>query len=159
MVLELGGGTGVVTERLIEAGCPEERLIVVEREPALAKVLRWRFGDARIVEADACAIGKVLTELGVLQLAAVISSLPIKWFPVESQRAVVRPCLDRLGEGGAFLQLTNALVSPLAMEPLELRGREIARIWAQFPPVQIWRYERADTKGAMRDDAGRGRAP
>lgn len=146
-VLELGGGTGVVTRSLIEAGCEPERLIVVEREPALAEILRARYGKARVVQSDACVIDAILRKLGVTELAAVISSLPIKWFPLESQRAVIEPCFDRLGEDGLFLQLTNALVSPLAMAPLGLRGTEIARVWTQFPPVQIWRY--------WRNEAGR----
>lgn len=151
-VLELGGRTGVVTRSLIDAGCSPERLIVVEREPALADILRRRFGRARIIEGDACAIGVLLAELGVQQLAAVISSLPIKWFPLASQRAVVEPCFDLLGEGGIFLQLTNALVSPLAMRSLGLRGTEVTRVWTQFPPVQIWRYQRGT---AMRDGNGK----
>lgn len=141
-VLELGGGTGVVTRGLIDAGCPPDRLIVIEREPALAEILRRRFGQTRIVEGDACAIASIMAELRVARLAAVVSSLPIKWFPVERQRDVVGPCFDLLGADGMFLQLTNALVSPLAMGPLGLGGTEIARIWTQFPPVQIWRYWR-----------------
>ena len=141
-VLELGGGTGVVTRGLLEAGCAPERLIVIEREPALADILRQRFDAVRVIEGDACAIRSILAELGIDQLAAVISSLPIKWFPVESQRAVVDPCFDLLGEDGMFLQLTNALVSPLATRQLGLHGTEVARVWTQFPPVQIWRYER-----------------
>ena len=141
-VLELGGGTGVVTRGLLEAGCAPERLVVIEREPALADILRRRYSEARVIEGDACAIRSILAKLGVMQLAAVISSLPIKWFPVESQRAVVEPCFDLLGEDGMFLQLTNALVSPLAMRQLGLHGTEVARVWTQFPPVQIWRYHR-----------------
>ncbi len=150
-VLELGGGTGVVTKSLLEAGCPPERLIVVEREPALAQILRHRFSQAKIVEGDACAAAAILAERGITRLAAVVSSLPIKWFPLESQRAVVAPCLDLLGEGGGFLQLTNALVSPLPMAQLGLEGSEIARIWTQFPPVQIWRYARASARSATGD--------
>src|SRR5579864_197370 len=143
-VLELGGGTGVVTRGLIEAGCPPDRLIVIEREPEMADILRRRFDRSRVIEGDACAIGSLLAELGVQQLAAVISSLPIKWFPLESQRAVVEPCFDLLGLDGIFLQLTNALVSPLPMRPLGLSGTEVARVWTQFPPVQIWRYQRGN---------------
>jgi phosphatidylethanolamine/phosphatidyl-N-methylethanolamine N-methyltransferase len=142
-----GAGTGVVIAALLAAGCAPERLIVVEREAALAAVLRARF-TCRIVEGDACAIGAILDGLGVTQLAGIVSSLPIKWFPVESQRAVVLPCLDRAGTEGSFLQLTNALVSPVAMAPLGLEGEEIVRVWAQFPPVQIWRYRRAAEKVA-----------
>lgn len=143
-ILELGGGTGAVTESLLEAGCPPERLIVVERETAMAALLRRRFDKSRVVEADACQIGDVLAGLGVTRLAAIVSSLPIKWFPIAGQRSVIWPCLDLAGEGGSFLQLTNAMVSPVAMTALGLSGNEIARVWSQFPPVQIWRYRRTD---------------
>jgi phosphatidylethanolamine/phosphatidyl-N-methylethanolamine N-methyltransferase len=148
MVLELGGGTGAVTVSLVEAGCSPERLIVIEREAALAALLRRRFAGCRVIEADACAIGTILAALGVTRLAAIVSSLPIKWFPIASQRAVIGPCLDLAGAGGSFLQLTNALVSPVAMTALDLSGDEIARIWSQFPPVQIWRYRRVTRDGA-----------
>jgi phosphatidylethanolamine/phosphatidyl-N-methylethanolamine N-methyltransferase len=142
MILELGGGTGAVTASLLEAGCSPERLIVVEREAALAAMLRRRFERLQIVEADACTIDSVLAERGITKLAAVVSSLPIKWFPIASQRTVIAPCLDLAGEDGSFVQLTNALVSPVAMSALDLDGIEVARVWSQFPPVQIWRYRR-----------------
>jgi phosphatidylethanolamine/phosphatidyl-N-methylethanolamine N-methyltransferase len=142
VILELGGGTGAVTASLLEAGCAPERLIVVEREAALAAMLRRRFERLQILEADACAIDGILAERGITKLAAIVSSLPIKWFPIASQRAVIAPCLDRAGEEGGFVQLTNALVSPVAMSALDLDGSEIARVWSQFPPVQIWRYRR-----------------
>lgn len=143
-ILELGGGTGAVTESLLAAGCSPERLIVVEREVAMVAMLRRRFDKVRVVEGNACAIGTILAELGVMRLAAVVSSLPIKWFPIAGQRAVIMPCLDLAGESGCFLQLTNAMVSPVAMNALGLTGSEVARVWSQFPPVQIWRYQRAD---------------
>src|SRR5258708_31840629 len=46
-VLELGGGTGMVPRRVLEAGCPPARLIVGERGPALAAVLRRRLPPTR----------------------------------------------------------------------------------------------------------------
>ena len=142
MILELGGGTGPVTASLLEAGCAPERLIVVEREAALAAMLRQRLDRLQIVESDACAIAEILAERGITKLAAIVSSLPIKWFPIASQRAVIAPSLALVGEGGSFIQLTNALVSPVALDALDLEGSEIARVWSQFPPVQIWRYRR-----------------
>ena len=51
MVLELGGGTGAVTASLLDTGCAPDRLIVVEREPALAATLRRRFKKLEIVQA------------------------------------------------------------------------------------------------------------
>jgi phospholipid N-methyltransferase len=81
-----------------------------------------------------------LTRFGVGQLSAVVSSLPIKWFPRDAQRAVLRPCFARLGLDGRFLQLTNAFSSPLPIEQLGLDGREAARVWRNLPPAQIWSY-------------------
>ena len=143
IVLELGGGTGSLTHGLLASGCPPERLISIEREPALAALLRRRFPAIRVIEGDAVALRQLLDANGARRLAGVVSSLPIKWFPLAHQRAVVDACFDRLGEGGPFLQLTNALVSPLPMKRLGLEGRQFARVWTHLPPVQIWRYGRA----------------
>ena len=53
LVVEIGGGTGVLTAALAEAGA---RVLAVERDPVLAAGLRARFGRSgavRIVEGDA----------------------------------------------------------------------------------------------------------
>jgi phosphatidylethanolamine/phosphatidyl-N-methylethanolamine N-methyltransferase len=136
-------GTGSLTHGLLASGCPPERLISIEREPGLAALLRRRFPSVRVIEGDAASLGALLASCGAGRLAGVVSSLPIKWFPFAAQRAVVDSCFDRLGEDCPFLQLTNALVSPLPMTRLGLGGKEFARVWTHLPPVQIWRYWRA----------------
>lgn len=142
-ILELGGGTGALTNGLLEAGCRPESLVVVEQEAALAAALRRRFPQVRVVEEDACAIGRVLDQLRIASLVAVVSSLPIKWFDLAAQRAIVEACFARMPADGVFLQLTNALVSPLPIRALGIEGVQVARLWGHFPPVQIWRYRRA----------------
>ena len=139
-VLELGAGTGSLTEGLLRAGCPPERLIAVEREPPLARVLRRAFPKVTVLEADATRIGEALHAQGVAELATVVSSLPIKWFPAEAQRAVLLPCLDRLGPRGCFLQVTNGFASPVAIDNLGIAGQEARRVWRNLPPAQIWAY-------------------
>jgi phosphatidylethanolamine/phosphatidyl-N-methylethanolamine N-methyltransferase len=148
IVLELGGGTGALTSGLLEAGCRPEALVVVEREAALAAALRRRFPRVQVVEADACEISRVLDELGITALSGVVSSLPIKWFDPAGQRAIIEACFARMPASGVFLQVTNALVSPLPMRPLGLEGVQVARLWNHFPPVQIWRYRQAARPGA-----------
>ena len=140
-VLELGAGTGSLTRGLIRAGCPPQRIIALEREPRLAAVLRREFPAMAVIEDDATRIGDHLSTRAN-RLCAAISSLPIKWFSPQQQQAVVAPCLDRLGPGGAFLQLTNAFASPLAVDQLGLTGREIARVWRNLLPTQLWSYAR-----------------
>src|SRR5271157_2493340 len=138
-ILELGAGTGSLTRGLIRAGCPPERIIALEREPPLVAVLQREFPAMRVIKGDATRIGEYLAGR-VEGLAAVFSSLPIKWFSPEAQYAVVRPCLDLLGPGGRFLQITNAFSSPLRVDRLGIAGREIDRVWLNLLPTQIWSY-------------------
>jgi phosphatidylethanolamine/phosphatidyl-N-methylethanolamine N-methyltransferase len=138
-ILELGAGTGSLTQGLVRAGCPPGRIIALEREPPLVAVLRRQFPAMTVIEGDATRVGHYLAG-SVERLAGVVSSLPIKWFPIEQQYAVVRPCLDLLGPSGRFLQLTNAFSSPLAVDRLGIEGREIGRVWLNLLPAQIWAY-------------------
>jgi phosphatidylethanolamine/phosphatidyl-N-methylethanolamine N-methyltransferase len=142
-VFELGAGTGSLTRGLLRAGCPAERLIALEREPVLAAALRRKFPGITTIVGDATVLGELLARHRIERLCAVVSSLPIKWFPLVAQRAVVEPCLARLGPGGHFLQMTNAFVSPLAIGPLGIAGARVAQVWRNLPPAQIWAYSTA----------------
>jgi phosphatidylethanolamine/phosphatidyl-N-methylethanolamine N-methyltransferase len=138
-VLELGAGTGSLTRGLVRAGCPQDRIVALEREPRLVAVLRRDFPRMTVIEGDATRIGEYLAGR-VERLAGVVSSLPIKWFPLEAQRAIVNPCLELLGPGGRFLQITNAFASPLPIDSLGIAGRELSRVWLNLLPAQIWSY-------------------
>jgi phosphatidylethanolamine/phosphatidyl-N-methylethanolamine N-methyltransferase len=139
-VLELGAGTGSLTRGLVRAGCPPERILAVEREPRLVAVLRREFPGLTVIERDATRVGEYLAGR-VERLSAVVSSLPIKWFPLEAQQAILKPCLELLGPGGRFLQVTNAFCSPLPVDRLGIAGRKIGRVWLNVLPTQIWSYE------------------
>ena len=143
-VLELGAGTGSLTRGLVRAGCPPDRILALEREPRLVSVLRREFPGMTVIESDATRIGEYLAGR-VERLAAVVSSLPIKWFPLDAQHAIVKPCLRLLGPGGRFLQLTNAFFSPLPIDRLGIAGREICRVWLNLLPAQVWSYSERST--------------
>ena len=140
-VLELGGGTGTVTRALIDLGVRPELLYVIEREPELCALLRERFPGATILEGDAGQLGTMLRERGVTRLSAVVSTLPIIWFPPALQRSIADQAFALLGRG-AFLQMTNQPRSPLAHRALGLRGRIVNFVWRNLPPSFVWRYER-----------------
>lgn len=140
IVLELGAGTGSLTAGLLNAGIPRRRLVALECESRLVEVLQRKFPGLETIAGDATQLDRLLDRRGIDRLAVVVSSLPIKWFPLDAQRAVVRACFDRLGRGGRFLQITNAFSSPLRHRELGIVGREAARIWRNLPPAQIWAY-------------------
>lgn len=137
-ILELGAGTGTITSGLIEGGCPAERLILIETEPQLAAHLREHYPATRAIVGDARQIDSLLADTD--RLATVISTLPIKWFPLEDQRAVVMPCLKRLGPGGHFIQITNAPTPPINARRLHINAARVDAIWFHFLPVQVWRF-------------------
>src|ERR1043165_8184984 len=51
-VIELGPGTGPITEALVEQGVDPARLVLVEFNPAFCELLRRRFPEATVVQAD-----------------------------------------------------------------------------------------------------------
>lgn len=139
-ILELGAGTASITRGLLRAGCPAHRLVVVEREPPLAHFIRQTLPDITVVEGDATNLRPLLVERGITVLASAVSSLPIKWFSLEDQRAIVTQVFSLLGPEGDLLQVTNALFSPLPSARLGLEAEEVERVWMNFLPAQVWRY-------------------
>ncbi len=109
-IVELGAGTGPVTEVLLSHVKPHTRLLVVERDPDFCRRLRDRFPDAEIVEGDAAKIGDLLRERGIRQVDHVVSGLPLPSFPAELRAAVLASVAECLAPGGTFRQLT---VTPL----------------------------------------------
>ncbi|HWY31677.1 MAG TPA: rRNA adenine N-6-methyltransferase family protein, partial [Candidatus Acidoferrum sp.] len=62
-VLELGPGTGAVTDALLKRGLRQDRLVAIERNPTLAKLLRKRFPRAQIIDGDAWELDVLLADL------------------------------------------------------------------------------------------------
>ena len=82
-VLELGPGTGAVTEALIKRGLREDRLVAIEKNPKMARLLRERFPRAHIITGDAWQMDRPAARRRkpVESVGAVISSLPLLNFP------------------------------------------------------------------------------
>src|SRR5436189_352941 len=51
-VVELGPGTGAITNGLIEHGVDQKRLVLVEYNPGFCELLRDRYPHAEVVQAD-----------------------------------------------------------------------------------------------------------
>jgi phosphatidylethanolamine/phosphatidyl-N-methylethanolamine N-methyltransferase len=55
-VIELGPGTGAITNALLEHGVDQKRLVLVEYNPGFCALLRDRYPQARVVQGDAYAL-------------------------------------------------------------------------------------------------------
>lgn len=144
-VLELGGGTGAVTEALLEFGVKPEKLYVLEKVPELCEVLRRRFPRVTVMEGSATDLKRLLAEHGVTRISGVASTLPLLWFSDEDQRKIATDAFALMGPDAIMTQMTNQLRSPLKLEGLPLEGRKVDFIMRNWLPSWVWAYRR---KGA-----------
>lgn len=107
VVVELGAGTGPVTQELVKAAGPQTRLIIVELDPDFCRVLREKFPGHDIVEGDACKLDQILAERGIDKADHVISGLPLPSFPAQLRDSVIAMAAKVLGPMGEFRQLTS----------------------------------------------------
>jgi len=155
-VIELGGGTGSITRGLLAAGLPPERLVVVERDERLYRLLVERFPELRVLRGDAARLVALLRPLGIERAAAVVSSLPLLSMPKRLRHRIVTQAFAVLGEQGRLVQFTYGLLSPLPEREFRVAGKLATRVWRNFPPASVWRFERPRQAVAKMARAGGG---
>src|ERR1700678_854192 len=77
VVVELGPGTGRVTQSLIENGGPPERRVPGQEQPGFCRMMERRFGGVRVIQGDAYDLSRTLASFAGQPIAAVVSSLPL----------------------------------------------------------------------------------
>jgi phospholipid N-methyltransferase len=151
-IVELGAGTGPVTQELVRRVKPHTRLIVLERDPDFCSRLRAKFPTAEIVEGDAAHIDKLLADRGIRRVDHMVSGLPLPSFPAGLRDAVIDTSARVLGATGEFRQLT---VMPLVYKKLykgyfrEVKFRFVA---LNLPPAGVYvcrGYRRAPAPAAV----------
>lgn len=145
LVIELGGGTGVITQALLAQGLSRERLRVVERSPAFARHLRQRFPSVQVIQGDAARLAVLLPEHAAID--AVVSSLPLRSLPRAEALAIVEQWRCVLPAGGALLQFSYALQASADWLGAGFALRDSQLIWRNLPPARVMRFERLDTPG------------
>jgi len=143
-VVELGPGTGPVTQALVAAGVAPSRLVLVEFNPTFCRLLRGRYPDATLVQGDAYSLRRLLEALLLQPAAAVVSGLPLVTKPMKMRLRLIRDAFDLMLPGAPFVQFTYSVASPL---PRRLAGFSVQaseRIWMNIPPARVWVYRKAD---------------
>jgi phosphatidylethanolamine/phosphatidyl-N-methylethanolamine N-methyltransferase len=142
-IVELGPGTGPVTEALIERGIAPERLILVEYDPEFCTLLRRRFPGATVVQGDAYSLGNTLAGIVKEPLAAIASCLPLMTRPLSVRVRLLNAAIRMLRPGAPFVQFTYAMNAPIPSRQRRYRITSSPRIWKNLPPARVWVY-RAD---------------
>lgn len=143
-VIELGGGTGPVTQALLDAAVRPGDLTVIERDTHFHRLLERGFPGVNVLHGDALQLERLVApRLPARGAAAVVSSLPMVLFNVRLQHRILRQALRVLADDGVFVQFSYALSSPLKLSVvhrLDLSAHCAAHVWRNMPPARVWVY-------------------
>ena len=138
-VLELGPGTGAVTDALLKRGLREDRLVAIENNPILARLLRRRFPLAHIITGDAWQLDTLLRENSpsIGSVGAVISSLPLLNFPEDQVNALAQKIRTVLEPRGRWVQYSYKLTQNRCRGGDEFRLLASKIVWLNLPPARV----------------------
>ena len=97
VILELGVGTGAITEAIAEVLPDGRSYLGIEIDKELAALVQTKFPDLFILNADACSASEIHSELGLGEVRYILSGIPFVSLPKEI-------CDGILAEIGVFMK-------------------------------------------------------
>ena len=147
-VLELGPGTGVFTQALIDRGIAPQDLTLVEYDAQFARLLALRFPLANVVRMDAT---KLATRFPVqsAEFGAVICGLGLMGMRPERLDELVRGAFALMAPAAAFYLFTygrRCSVPEEILKRIGLKAERVGRVWRNLPPASVYRIVRHDSE-------------
>jgi len=144
-VVELGPGTGAITEALLERGIAPGRLFLVEFDPGFCKLLKRRFPGVHVIKGDAYTLTETLGNRLRRPPAAIVSSLPLLLKPEMQRLALLADAFQCMKADGCFVQFTYGPLSPIPRDKaseLAFHVEASPPVWLNLPPARVWIYRR-----------------
>ena len=141
-VVELGPGTGAITNALIERGIDQKRLVLVEYNPGFCALLRDRYPQAQVIQGDAYRLRDSLREVLSSPASAVVSGLPLVTKPMQTRLRLIRDAFLALAPGAPFVQFTYSVAPPIPRSLPGVSTEASERVWINLPPARVWVYRK-----------------
>ncbi|HML94788.1 MAG TPA: methyltransferase domain-containing protein [Thermodesulfobacteriota bacterium] len=150
-VVELGSGTGVITEKILRKKGPETKFFAMEINPTFVEATKRRCPEATVYQSSAENAGYHLELHGESGCDRVISSLPWSTFDYETQELILNSIYETLKPGGKFLTYAYSLglLFPSAWRLRRLLKSKFDKVvkssivWSNIPPAFIYICEKA----------------
>jgi phospholipid N-methyltransferase len=143
-VIELGAGTGVFTQAILDAGVAPSDLIVVEQNEGFVELLKERFPDVTVIKANAISMRRHISGFGG-PADFIVSGLPLLLFPARRKVRLLSEAFRALRPGGYFHQFTYGGLCPVSRSVLQLLGLEASFLrftLFNLPPACVYRIQR-----------------
>jgi phosphatidylethanolamine/phosphatidyl-N-methylethanolamine N-methyltransferase len=110
-IIELGPGTGVFTKEILKRARKDAKIFVFELNDDFYKLLQSKFDDDRIVLLNKSAelMTDVLKEHNLVEVDAILSSLPLAVIPAEVKHKIIVDSYTILKKGGIYVQYQYSL--------------------------------------------------
>lgn len=137
ILVELGPGTGVFTDIIIDRMHPDAKLLVFELNESFYKSLEDRIDDPRVqvIHDSAEHIQKYLSDNEKSDV--VISSLPLMVFPEKLRKDVVKESYNSLKPKGKYVQFQYSLQSKKLLESV-FKSVNVKFTLKNFPPAFVY---------------------
>ena len=141
-VIELGPGTGAITNALVQHGIDQKRLVLVEYNPGFCALLRDRYPQAKVVQGDAYRLRDTLWNVLGMPASAVVSGLPLVTKPMLTRMKLVSDAFAAMAPNAPFVQFTYSVVPPIPKSLPGVTTEASERIWMNLPPARVWVYRK-----------------
>lgn len=146
LIVELGGGTGVVTKALLQRGVAPERLVCIEQSASLADYLHRNFPKVRVIKGDARHLCDLLgNDNDCQRISNIVSGLPFRSLPPAVGHDIIKQIDQALPKEGVLVQFTYDLgarrVIPL---PHHFQHVYYKLVWSNIPPARVDIYQRVE---------------
>jgi phosphatidylethanolamine/phosphatidyl-N-methylethanolamine N-methyltransferase len=139
-IVELGAGTGAISQGLLEKGMPRDALMMIELDEQLYDYLRNRFPGVRVVHGDATKLSEIVAEQEIASVSTVVSGLPMVNMPIDFQRAIVSESMKSVRSGGSLLQYSYSPLCPIPVKKLGVKAELVRFVLRNVPPATVWRF-------------------
>jgi phosphatidylethanolamine/phosphatidyl-N-methylethanolamine N-methyltransferase len=140
-VLEVGPGTGVISEAILARGVAPAQLTLLEYDEELAAYLAAHFPQVHVIQGDAFDLDHTLRGHQGVAFGAIVSSLPLLNHPMAQRLAYMEGVTRRLAPGAPLIQFSYGTHAPVVPPP-GFAVIRAAQIWANIPPARVWVYRR-----------------
>lgn len=145
VVVELGAGSGAITDVITDRLPPDGRLWAVEINPDLVRHLSRSRPRLQVLSGDAAQLTHLLREAGVDRVDAIVSALPWTLMSAAHRQRILAAICDVLTPDGTLSTITTVTAWPTrscrvfrrqlasAFGDIQIRGP----VWAALPPAVV----------------------
>jgi len=145
LVVELGSGTGGITNSIVDKEIDGNEIVLVEINKEFCKILELKFPKAKIFCEDAITFFEKFPKRFNREIDIIISAIPLVSLDKKSKEKICDLSVKNLKEKGKFFQITYFIRCPFPKNLIvkhklkkELKGFTLFNV----PPAFIWKLSK-----------------